>query len=152
MDTTVRRATAADAAELAELEEEARRAAVDLRGGSRLLADHSPVAGEWARWLGGATHAAWIARIDSLAVGYLALQLPSQRGGVGLVTQVFVTPGARELGLGEQLVEAALDALVEAGAGTLDALALPGDRLTKNLFERAGVVSRLIVLSRPLVR
>jgi GNAT superfamily N-acetyltransferase len=152
MDTSVRRATPDDADVLAELEVEARAAVGDLRGGPRLLADHPPVAAGWARWMEDPASAAWIAEIDGVPVGYLTLELPSRSGGAGQITQVFVTPGARELGLGEALVAAAIGALVAVGAGALDAVALPGDRLTKNLFERAGVVSRLIVLSRSLAR
>jgi GNAT superfamily N-acetyltransferase len=152
MDTAVRRASTDDVVALTALEAEARAAAAELRGGPRLLADHPPVAAGWAEWVDAGARAAWVATIDDVAVGYLALELPASAGGAGLVTQVFVTPEARELGLGEALVAAALDVLVAVGAGALDAVALPGDRLTKNLFERAGVVSRLIVLTRSLDR
>jgi GNAT superfamily N-acetyltransferase len=152
MDLAVRRATPIDVAALTPLEAEARTAAAELRGGPRVLADHPPLAQGWIQWVDGDATVAWLALVDEVPVGYLALELPARAGGTGVVTQVFVTSGARELGLGEALVDAALEALVAAGAGALDAFALPGDRLTKNLFERAGVVARLIVLSRPLAR
>ena len=82
-----------------------------------------------------------------LVVGYLVLvtALP-----VAHVDQVYVTPDARELGFGDALLEAATDAAVEAGATVLEGNALPGDRETKNLYERAGVTARLITVSRRL--
>ena len=51
---------------------------------------------------------------------------------------------------GDGLLGAAMDAARAQGARRLDALALPGDRATKNLYERAGVVARAIILSTRL--
>lgn len=150
MDAGVRRAGPGDITALIELEDEARAAANLLRGGARLLADHPPISAAWDDWLVDGRRAVWIALIDAVPVGYLALELAAEAGGVGRIVQVFVTPGGRELGLGEELVEAAIQALVADGASAVDAVALPGDRLTKNLFERAGLVARMIVVSRPL--
>ena len=43
-----------------------------------------------------------------------------------------------------------MDIAVEAGASVLEGQALPGDRETKNLYERAGITARLITVSRRL--
>ena len=69
---------------------------------------------------------------------------------VARVDQVYVTPDARELGFGDALLEAATAAAVAAGADVLEGQALPGDRDTKNLYERAGITARLITVSRRL--
>ena len=66
---------------------------------------------------------------------------------VAHVDQVFVTPAARELGFGDALLEAAVAAAREEGARVLEGHALPGDRDTKNLYERAGITARLITVS-----
>ena len=63
---------------------------------------------------------------------------------------IYVTSGGREVGLGESLLGELLDLATAAGAEEVDATALPGDRETKNMFERAGLVARLIVVNRRL--
>jgi len=80
-------------------------------------------------------------------VGYLVLELDLP---IATVDQVYVLPDVRELGYGDALLEAATAAAVEAGAHVLEGTALPGDRDTKNLYERAGITARLIIVSRPL--
>jgi len=71
-------------------------------------------------------------------------------GDVARIDQVYVTPDARELGFGDALLEAAADAARTSGASVLEGQALPGDRQTKNLYERAGITARLITVSRRL--
>ena len=71
-------------------------------------------------------------------------------GDLVLIDEVYVSPEARELGFGDELLAIAIAAARERGARTLDALALPGDRNTKNLYERAGIKARLITVSTPL--
>ena len=67
-----------------------------------------------------------------------------------LVEQVYVTPEAREIGFGDDLLAAAIDTARRGGAVAIEAEALPGDRETKNLYERAGVTARKLVLSKSL--
>ena len=145
----VRRATAADAEALATLEYEAREAITDSRGGAALLAER-PAVGEWDAALADPGRAVWVATIDEVVLGVLELRLPLHRGGTGEVRQVYVVPGARELGLGDELLAAAIEATVGAGGATIEAVALPGDRETKNLFERSGLTARLITVSKRL--
>ena len=66
------------------------------------------------------------------------------------IDQVWVTPMARELGFGDGLLEAAIGSARERGAVAVEGQALPGDRQTKNLYERAGIVARLITTYREL--
>lgn len=142
VDPSVRPATAADVADIARLESLARAALGGQRGGDRWLethARHGGVPGDGAR--------AWVATIDDVVVGYLVCAIDTDRARI---TDLFVHPDARELGFGDELLAAALAAARVAGARTLEAEALPGDRDMKNLYERAGIKARLIIVSTPL--
>ena len=52
------------------------------------------------------------------------------------------TPEARELGFGDALLERGDRRRPAVGAALLEGQALPGDRETKNLYERAGITAR----------
>jgi GNAT superfamily N-acetyltransferase len=64
-----------------------------------------------------------------------------------MVDEVFVLEEARELGFGDALVEEIQRIGRQRGAQRMEAEALPGDRDTKNLWERAGITARLITVS-----
>lgn len=149
MEEFVRRAQADDAAALMEMEREARHSLVGVRGGDRRLAEMAEVGVEWSRRCADPTWLVLVAGIDGVVTGYLAASVPDPGGG-GMVEQVYVLPESREVGLGDSLMEAALAHLSEAGAATVDGWALPGDRDTKNLFERNGLTARTITVSRDL--
>ncbi|MEX0846147.1 MAG: GNAT family N-acetyltransferase [Ilumatobacteraceae bacterium] len=149
MSFAVRAATEADAPALAQLEREARDALVEARGGPQLLAEQ-PEVGEWTALLADRATRVWVATIDDVVVvGYLQLALPAP-GGAGVVRQVFVLDGARELGFGDWMLAEAITATREAGGTVIESFALPGDRDTKNLYERAGVTARKIIVSKRL--
>ncbi len=139
MDQVVRRATPTDISALDELEAEARHAVLSTRGGQRWC---EVVPARTGRWLEGDT-VVFLAVLEHVPVGYLVLRC----GEVAEVESVWVTPGAREVGFGDWLLEAALNAAIEAGSRLLEGTALPGDRDLKNLFERAGIVARAITVS-----
>jgi GNAT superfamily N-acetyltransferase len=143
----VRAAAPADVDELAALEAQARAALLPNRGGAAWLRDHPPI-GDGPRW---ATLIerdwVWVATIDALVVGYLQLALDDD---VARVRQVFVRPEARGLGFGDDLLGAAMEHARLSGCAAIETEALPGDRDTKNLYERAGITARLLVLRRNL--
>jgi GNAT superfamily N-acetyltransferase len=152
IDPVVRRARGDDAGALAALEAEARAALVDARGGVRWLEEHRAVGSGWVEAVErGNVFVAVLSDPDAdsveIVVGYLVLVVD---GRVARIDQVFVTPDARELGFGDALVEVATDAARTAGATVIEGEALPGDRETKNLYERAGITARLITVSRRL--
>lgn len=64
--------------------------------------------------------------------------------------RVFVVEQARQLGFGDALLAAAMELAVSNHCVAIEANALPGDRETKNLYERAGIKARNIIVSRPL--
>ncbi len=143
VEPVVRPATLGALEQLQELEAEARESLTAQRGGPRWMAT-SP-AHDWRRVIdGGQVH---IALIDDVAVGYLVLSFD---GEVARIDDVYVTPGARQVGFGDTLVEAAVAQARAAGCSSIEGHALPGDRETKNLFERAGITARLIIVAKSL--
>ena len=146
IDPTVRAATADDAEQLDLLETESRAPLVDQRGGLRWLETNPACAGRWATAAdAGAVH---VAHIDDVVVGYLVAQ---HSGAIVRIVDVYVTPAARGLGFGDALLELAIATGRAAGCELVEGEALPGDRDTKNLYERAGITARLIVVSRRIV-
>jgi GNAT superfamily N-acetyltransferase len=146
IDPIVRRAVAADALELRRLEAEARAALVEQRGGEQWLVEHLPVGDRWGERCD--TAEVYVATIDEVPVGYLVADLGPD--SIVRIDLVWVTPEARELGFGDELLATAIDAAAAKGAVAVEGQALPGDRHTKNLYERAGIVARLITTFRRL--
>jgi GNAT superfamily N-acetyltransferase len=151
IDPVVRRAVGDDARSLALLEAEARAGLVDTRGGNRWLEEHPTIAPDWAQAV--ADRDVFVAVLafpgdPEVAVGYLVLDVD---GALARVDQVYVTPGARDLGFGDALLELATEVARAAQVVVLEGQALPGDRNTKNLYERAGITARLITVSTRLV-
>jgi len=148
IDPTVRRVRTADAIEVEQLqvlEAEARLAVADQRGGERWLADHPAVGSGWSARVAEAL--VWAAHIDDVVVGYIVAE---RADDIVRIVDVWVTPGAREVGFGDELLGAVVAEARRGGAIGVEGAALPGDRHTKNLYERAGIVARLIITYKPL--
>lgn len=64
------------------------------------------------------------------------------------IDYVFVDSECRNIGIGDALVLECLRELSERNATWVQSHALPGDRATKNLFERHGLVAQTIVVGR----
>ena len=97
-------------------------------------------------------HCLIVGTIDKVVVGYAAANPQELQDGrtLGRITDIYVMPEGRGVGVGEALMDA-----LEAWAGNLgliglDAIALPGDRETKNFFETFGMVARAIAVHRRL--
>ena len=90
-----------------------------------------------------------VGTVGGAVVGTLALHEVAHRDGAttGQVAALYVEPGARAVGVGERLLSGALEVARTRGWAALDAVALPGDRATKNFFEAAGLVTRRLVVS-----
>lgn len=142
IDPTVRPADSGDTEQLAVLEREAREAVTDQRGGDRWLVEHPEIGTAWADQVTDTL----VAHIGDVLVGYVVARLGTDR--VVRINQVWVTPEARELGFGDALLAAAIERARLDGAVAVEGEALPGDRHTKNLYERAGIVARLITTFR----
>lgn len=80
--------------------------------------------------------------------GLLSMYEVGNRGW--FIDLLYVRPEARGVGIGSAMLEVALDILRERGATRINAATLPGDRSTKNLFERHGLVAQMITVSKTL--
>ena len=114
IDPDVRAAEPADVAQLAALEEEARHALIDQRGGRRWLEEHPLIGEAWPVRLDADT--VLVAFIDDVLVGYAVVV--DDGPDISRVDQVFVTPGARELGFGDALLAAGVAHAASAALGS----------------------------------
>jgi GNAT superfamily N-acetyltransferase len=153
IDPIVRAATIDDLDDLAMLEAESRLALGEQRGGERWLEEHRKRGPRWADVFDEHHEpptTVFVGLIDDVVVGYLVLERPEPR--LAVVEQVYVAHGAREVGIGDELLTTAVDHARDTGASLVEGEALPGDRDTKNLFERARITARLITVSKRLDR
>lgn len=153
IDPNVRPAAAADVDQLEFLEREARDRLVGQRGGDRWLATHERRGQGWRDDI----DRTLVAHIGEVLVGYIVVTGPADRAtsdpsssALASIDEVYVTSEARELGFGDALLDAAIERARSHGATLLEGEALPGDRDTKNLYERAGIKARLITVSAPI--
>jgi GNAT superfamily N-acetyltransferase len=142
-----------DQAACARLLDEGRDGARTMRGGPALLGPETTQT-LLERWNGPRT-GLFVGEYEGAVVGLLAVSLSepaaAAAGSVrGLIECCYVEPDARGVGVGSSLMEAAVAWGQDQGCTDLDALALPGDRQTKQRFEAAGFTARLLTLSRRL--
>jgi GNAT superfamily N-acetyltransferase len=127
-------------------------AAESMRGGAALVGDATTVTllERWTR--PGDTALLLVGEFEGVVVGLLAATAaPGHRGLTdGLIECCYVETGARGVGVGTALMEAAVSWCTERGCASVDAPALPGDRTTKQRLEAAGFSARLLTLSRRL--
>jgi GNAT superfamily N-acetyltransferase len=146
INEAVRTMQADDAAELKVLEADARAAVASQRGGLAHLRE-VPEVSDWSTLLHRRDRHVLVGTIDDVVVGYLELAI---EGDAAKVRQVYVHPEARELGLGDEMLSTATEFARTVGCNVIEGSALPGDRDTKNLYERAGIVARKIIVSRSI--
>lgn len=153
---SARRAVLGDLAALAGL---CRQGSAELavnRGGSiwrRREARVEPVEDRLAEGIGrGGDELVVVGTIDEVPVGYGAAQLEALHDDavLAVVSDLYVDPEARGIGVGEAMMDLLVAWATENGAVGIDALALPGDRHTKNFFETFGLTARAIVVHRDL--
>jgi GNAT superfamily N-acetyltransferase len=150
-----RPATEADRAACARLVGEALSHAASMRGGPALLADVTAevLLGRWADGGGDGDGgvAVFVGEFEGAVVGVLAVDAPDTGGQRrGRIECCYVEEDARGVGVGTALMDAAVSWCDAAGCVEVDAMALPGDRATKQRLEAAGFTARLLTLSRRL--
>jgi ribosomal protein S18 acetylase RimI-like enzyme len=90
--------------------------------------------------------------IDDAVVGYAVAVIEQLSDGSSLarLTDLYAEPEAREVGIGEELLNAVIAWASERHCVGVDSLVLPGNRESKNFFESFGLVARAIVVHRRL--
>ena len=126
----------------------ARSSLVGVRGGALRLAECTPVT-DWSSLIDDHNAVVLVGSLLDASVSYMVMHL-SHHTDRGIITQAFVEPEARELGLGDTMVEHAIAAVRAADLSGIEAVALPGDRETKNLYERAGLTARKLTVYKSL--
>lgn len=139
-------ATADDLPALVSLEAEARDIVRPVRGGAVHL-DVDGVAWTLSTRFGAPDVVVLAGLIDDAVIGYAVV---SSASTAARIEAIYVEPEARQLGVGEELLNQAIAWARDRKCTTLDAVALPGDRHTKNFFETFGMVARAITVSRSL--
>lgn len=155
MEEGCRPAVPADAGRLGELAAAAIDELRPQRGGavwSRREARAQPPGASILSALGDPLRLVVAGTIDDVVVGYAVVRRERLRTGewIGVVEDLFVEPGAREVGVGEAMMDHLLAWCRQHGCVGIDALALPGNRAAKNFFERFGLTARAIVVHRDL--
>ncbi len=151
---SVRRAESADLGRCRELVAEAVAAAEDQRGAALLFAGATPA--ELAstlveRWSADDAASVVLGVFEGVTVGLAAGSVA--RSGprtIGRIECFYVEPEARAVGVGQSMVESLLEFFASRGCSDVDAMALPGDRSSKQLLESAGFKARLLILHRSL--
>jgi ribosomal protein S18 acetylase RimI-like enzyme len=153
---TARSATTDDVTRVVELARELRAELGEYRGG--ILWANRDVAGEpldehVAQLLARDDALVVVGCIDDAAIGFGAVLVEELRDGshLGVITDLYVEPGARSVGVGEALTAAIADHCRSRGCAGIDVVALPGHRATKNFFEERGFTARAIVMHHSLV-
>lgn len=93
-----------------------------------------------------------VATIDGVVVGYAVVRAEHLADGhvLGVIDDIFVEEEARQVGLGEAMVDDLVGWCRERECMGIDAMALPGHRATKNFFEESGFTARKLVMHRRL--
>ncbi len=155
MEEQVRRATAQDLDRLATLAADAIAELEPTKGGAvwaRREARSVPVEPTLVAALESDEHEVVVGTLDDVVLGYGIARVERLRDGglLGIVEDLYVDPAARGVSLGEVMMDHLLAWCREQGCFGVDSLALPGNRATKNFFERFGLVARAIVVHKPL--
>ncbi len=150
-----RPATVDDLPRLAELAAQAVAEQRQSKGGDvwvRREARQAPFEARLADEVASAETEVLVGTLDDAVLGYGVAVVESlpDGGRLGVVTDLYVEPGGREVGIGETLMQALVDWCAAQGCFGVDSLALPGDRATKNFFESFGLVARGIIVHRNL--
>ena len=141
--------------ELARLARDAIGELAPMRGGAVWKASEArqePVEETLRRDLADPDSRVLVGTIDSVPVGYAVARAQRLPDGsiLGVVDDIYVDPGAREVGLGEALMADLIAWCTARGCFGMDAMALPGHRSTKNFFEESGFTARKLVMYHSL--
>ncbi|HWE66572.1 MAG TPA: GNAT family N-acetyltransferase [Acidimicrobiales bacterium] len=148
-----RRARKADRAVCRALLAEAIDGAGAMRGGPALVGVITPEQ-LLERWLDtDQATVLLVGEIHRVVVGLAAATTFTRPGATGLSGSIeccYVENEARGVGVGTALMDALMAWCARQGCRDVDALALPGDRATKQRLEAQGFTARLLTLTRQM--
>ena len=151
MEEGCRPAGPADLPRVAELNRAVIAELSPMRGGGVWLAREArqePLEDRLAELLDSSDARVVVATIDGVVVGYAVVHLEHLVDGsvLGVIDDIFVEEGARQVGLGELMIDDLMTWCQERKCLGMDAMALPGHRATKNFFEESGFTARQLVM------
>jgi GNAT superfamily N-acetyltransferase len=151
-----RLATEADLEAMAELADEGLAEQAESRGGSiwkRRETRPTPFLASLHSAMLDPEQELWVGTIDDVIVGYGSCRVELLRDGdlLGVIDDFYVDSGTRGVGVGEAIINEVTGWCTARNCVGIDALALPGNRHTKNFFETFGFKARLITVHHPLV-
>lgn len=144
---TVRIAQPQDAAAIVQLEQQCVHESESFRGSAQLQEAAPAIGNDLEHILANVNQSVFVIMSSDEVCGFAQMEITDS---VALVRRVYVQLTARELGAGATLIDELRKHARLQGCTRIDAYALPGDRLTKNLFERAGMKARLLIASSEL--
>jgi N-acetylglutamate synthase-like GNAT family acetyltransferase len=151
---SVRAAVESDVPHITAMAEAAAAALHGSRGAELMLLREAqpPEATAIAEWLHEGDVTVQVGLLDDVPVAAGIAHLEVLTGGTRLavVTMLWVDEAARSVSVGEALLGGLVDWARAAGCESIDAYALPGERVTKNFFEAAGFKARLLTVSHRL--
>lgn len=144
----VRLAIESDRSAVCAMDRRGREKAAGTRGGDGWIAEHPPI----DELLEKSGTRILVAELAGVVVGFSSSfdNVEDTRGRVCCVERVYVEEEAREVGCGDALLAQEISGALVRGCEIIEAQSLPGDRETKNLYERAGITARLITVSKRL--
>ena len=152
-----RPATAEDLPRIAELAELVRHELVPMKGGALWSAREAvaePFEDTYGALIDHDDALVVVGTVDETVVGFGVVTLERLRTGetLGVISDLFVEPGARAVGVGEAMADDLVAFCAARGCTGIDALALPVHRTAKNFFEGSGFTARALVMHRALDR
>ena len=89
--------------------------------------------------------------LNDIVVGVASVRRDRGDGiTVAMIDELFVHPQARGVGVGAAMLETIQAWAIDAGCTHIESQVLPGNREAKNFFERMGLVTRKMRVSREL--
>jgi len=142
-----------DVPALVELYRRFQDALADERGGAVHLSKEAfaePLEGHFRKILRDDRRIVALGTLEDVVVGLAVARLEqvAHSSQHATVEVLYVDPPAREVGVGEALLDAVVTWAAHNGAVGVDVLALPGMREAKNFLEGSGFVARLLVMHR----
>lgn len=143
-----RSATPGDLAAIAQLVGELAEELTPMRGGSIWSVKEARAVPLGERDLGRDDVLVVVGTVDEVVVGFGVATIETLHDGrrLGVITELFVHPDGRGVGVGEAMLELLVGFLARSHCVGIDAMALPGHRAAKNFFEQNGFVARRIVM------